>query len=65
MRGFYKISKPQITSDESVTGAILAELGKDKNDTAMGNLRAKSFDIRGLQTPRTRVHIDYGEWDAN
>jgi hypothetical protein len=56
--------KPRISTDESVTGALFAELGKDNDDAAMEILRSKSLDSKGLLTPRTRVYIASGEWDA-
>jgi hypothetical protein len=58
------MSKPRISTDESVAGALFAELGKDNNDTAMEILRSKSLDSKGIPTPRTRVYIASGEWDA-
>jgi hypothetical protein len=58
------MSKPRISTDESVAGALFAELGKDNDDAAMEILRSKSLDSKGLPTPRTRVYIASGEWDA-
>jgi hypothetical protein len=51
------MSKPQISTDESVAGDLFAELGMDNDDAAMEILRSKSLDSKGLPTPRTRVYI--------
>jgi hypothetical protein len=56
------MSKPRISSDESVAGALFAELGKDNDDAAMEIMRSESLDSEGLPTPRTRVYIASGEW---
>jgi hypothetical protein len=58
------MSKPRIYTDESVAGVLFAELGQDNDDATMEILRSKSLDSKGLPTPRTRVNIASGEWDA-
>jgi hypothetical protein len=58
------MSKPRVSTDESVAGALFAELGKEDDDAATEILRSKSLDSKGLPTPRTRVYIASGEWDA-
>jgi hypothetical protein len=58
------MSKPRISTDESVAGALFAELGKDDDDAAMEILQSGSLDSKGMSTPRTRVSIASAEWDA-
>jgi hypothetical protein len=50
-----RMSKPRISTDESVAGVLCAELGNDNDDAAMEFLRSKSLD---------RVYIASGESDA-
>ena len=58
------MSKPLITTDESVAGALFAELCNYNNDAAMEILWAKYLDRKGLLTPSMRVYIASVEWDA-
>ena len=55
------MSKPRINTDESVAGALFAELGKHNDDAAMEIMREKYLDSKGIPTQRTRRYIASGE----
>jgi hypothetical protein len=58
-----EMSKPRITSDESLAALFFTELGVDKDDEAMEIFRGSSIDTSGAPTPRAKEYMMSEEWD--
>jgi hypothetical protein len=57
------MSKPRITTDESLADLFFTELGVDKDDEAMEIFRGSSIDTYGAPTPRAKEYMMSEEWD--
>jgi hypothetical protein len=57
------MSKPRITTDESLAALFFVELGVDKDDEAMEIFRGSSIDTSGAPTPRAKEYMMSEEWD--
>jgi hypothetical protein len=58
-----EMSKPRITTDESLAALFFVDLGVDKDDEAMDIFCGSYIDTSGAPTPRAKEYIMSEEWD--